>query len=174
MQRAPVLLHKTVMVTFMLDRVLELFPDARFVHLFRDGRAVAASLLLKDRDKREHARYREANLETSPDELLVRYAAHWQAHLLALEEAARRHRWHERGVLHEMSYEGLCADPRRELSALADFMGIAREPFTRRQFDDIKNTNHKSRTTIPAATLARMNEVAATALAAKGYSAEVR
>ncbi len=174
LQRADVFLNKTVMVTFMLDHVVELFPDARFIHLFRDGRAVAASWVIKDREKLQAGAYQRRGITYTDEQLLERYAAHWQQHVLALEASAARHRWRERGMLHELSYEQLCAEPRRELAALARFMGVAEAPFLEAELDGIKDTNFKSRATVNGPTLERVNQLAAEALALKGYGVDIK
>ena len=174
LQRGSVFLNKMVMVTFMLDKVVELFPDARFIHLYRDGRAVAASWAIKDKEKVQQNRYRERGIEYSDDQLLEQYAKHWQAHVLALEAAAAKHRWRQHGKLHELSYEALCADPRKELIALAAFMGVSERPFLEGDLREIKNTNFKSRETVQGLALEKLNRVAAEGLALKGYGADIR
>jgi hypothetical protein len=101
--------------------------------------------------------------------LLAQFASHWRDHLLALDAAATRHRWRERGLLHELSYEQLCDDPRRELAALADFMAIDARPLLDGDLGAIRNQNAKSRSMVHGALLERVNQIAAPALAAKGY-----
>ncbi len=41
-------LNKSVLVTFMVDKIRELLPDSRFLHVCRDGRAVALSAARKE------------------------------------------------------------------------------------------------------------------------------
>ena len=36
-------LNESAMIVFMIPYILELFPEARFIHMYRDGRAVAFS-----------------------------------------------------------------------------------------------------------------------------------
>ncbi len=75
------------------------FPDARFVVLVRDPRAVALAT----------QKWRAAPLE-----LLL---AHWQAaHLAALSQMA--------GDCHVVRYEDFCADPETELQRIAAFCGL--------------------------------------------------
>ena len=46
--RGRYLVNKSIMITFMVEYVLDVFPDARFIHLLRDGRSVALSFAQKD------------------------------------------------------------------------------------------------------------------------------
>jgi hypothetical protein len=173
MARGAVFLNKSVMINFMLDRVIELFPGARFVHLFRDGRAVAASWVLKDRDKLASRSFREKLTAPGEDKLLEEYLACWQATLLAIADADRRHGLTAAGRLHELGYEELCADPRARLADLARFIGVSEQPFLAGDLGDIRNTNTKSRDSYSADRLARLNELAREGLAAKGYGPQI-
>jgi len=171
--RRRLFLNKTVMVTFMLDKVLALFPSAKLVHLYRDGRAVALSMLVKEAAKVSGSRYAEKGYRYERDALLDMYAKHWQDHILALAEADRRHGLTGRGRLFELSYEGLCRDPHTTVVALADYLGISAAPFTSGDLAGIRNTNYKSKQSLSADALARLNRLAAPGLAAKAYGAEI-
>ena len=83
----------------------QLFPDCRLIHLVRDPRAVAASLLPLDWGPH------------SPDGV----AALWTqrlAHGLALEEALPDR-------IRRVRYEDLCREPERTLAQLAGWLGLA-------------------------------------------------
>jgi hypothetical protein len=172
--RAPVLLVKSVMVTFMIDELLAWFPDARFVHLYRDGRAVAASWLIKDRHKLDAPRAQAAGLTLSDDELLDAYLAYWQASIAAVEQADARHGLTASGRLHELTYEALCADPRGQLAALARFMGVAEAPFVEADLSAVRSSNRKSREQLGEGTKARLWAAAGETLRRRGYGEEIR
>jgi hypothetical protein len=96
--------EKTPGYTFHLDFVDELFPEAQYVHLIRDGREVAASF-------RERWGYM-AGLRAANSvwrESIVRARA--------FGEQLAAHRYHE------LRYEALVADPERELRSLLAFLG---------------------------------------------------
>jgi hypothetical protein len=79
------------------------FPEARFVHVVRDGRDVALSLL---------------EVPWGPD-TIEEAAAHWRRRVLEGHDAglpADRYR--------ELRYEALVADPEAELRALARWLGL--------------------------------------------------
>jgi Sulfotransferase family len=170
--RRPVFLNKSVMVTFMIDRIVELFPDARFIQLHRDGRAVALSWVKKEARKLEHPRYRDYGIDGDDRELMETYIRYWQAHVLHIDEAVERLGLRRDGRYFEMSYEGLCAAPQAELGRLADFMGIAAGPFTEADLSHIRNMNHKAQAELGDA-LGPLTEAGREALAAKGHGAEV-
>jgi hypothetical protein len=171
--RRPVFLHKSVMITFMLDRVLEIFPDARFIHLPRDGRAVALSCLVKDRAKLAHPRYRERGYVYDDGDLLELYIRHWQDHVRAIAEADARMSLRERGRLFELSYEELCADPHAGLARLAAYMGISAAAFAAADVSAVRSANGKARRDLPAPMVERLTHAASWALAELGYGDEI-
>ena len=89
--------------------LLGLFPQAKFVHLVRDGRAVAASVM---------------PLDWGPN-TIIRAARWWvesTAHGLAAENE-----W-GRGVVLRVRYEDLVTDPQAALLRLCEFLGIEFHP----------------------------------------------
>jgi hypothetical protein len=87
-----------------VDLLRELFPDAQFVHLVRDGRDCVASL----------KRMRWWHHGTTGA------VATWVHAIDCADRAARRL---PDGTWHEVRYEDLVADPKRELAALCTFLG---------------------------------------------------
>lgn len=170
--RRPVFLAKTVTVSFMLDTVLRVFPDAKFIHMVRDGRAVALSWVAKNRDKLKLPRFVEKGIWHTEDELLEIYVRYWQAHVLAIDNTRRR-----LGLTpdryHEMRYEDVCEDPATAMTSLAAFMQISPEPFARASFEHIRNSNGKAGATLVGERLARLNATGAVALASRGYGSAI-
>ena len=165
LRRGRCFVNKSVMIHFMLPTVARWFPEARFLHLFRDGRAVALS-----RAKRLISRADEApNLpnQRSLDELLDESARYWRLSILAIEEAAPDLAAEDRYM--EISYEELCADPPRALQRIAECMGINTVPFQDLDPAACENRNHKFRNELDAATVDRMSQIMQPALAGKGY-----
>lgn len=96
-----------------------LWPEARFVHLVRDGRDVALSLLDWSRAQR--------SLRAAPwnEDPVVSTALFWESHVRLAREAApalgpRRYL--------EIRYERLVADPETECRRLCDFLELAYDP----------------------------------------------
>jgi Sulfotransferase family len=95
--------------TLHLDFINELFPDAQYVHLIRDGRDVVASY-------RDRWGYRAAlRAANSIWPAFVRTARAFGASL-----PAERY--------HELRYEALVADPEATMRALLGFLGEAWDP----------------------------------------------
>ncbi len=90
-------------------KLLQAFPDARFIHLVRDGRAVAASIM---------------PLDWGPNDAVsaARYWMQWLAPGLAAELVYGPER------VMRVRYEDILADPRGQLDRMAAFIGLDVEP----------------------------------------------
>jgi hypothetical protein len=104
-----------------LDFVTEFLPDARYIHITRDGRDVAMSQLAKKgrffHDLREYRRLSYANV--------FRRWVEWEQKVRAtLYRGGLK-------VVH-LRYEDLIADPERELRRIMDFLGL---PFEHAMLD---------------------------------------
>jgi len=85
--------------------LFELFPDAQLIHIVRDGRAIAASVM---------------KLDWGPNE--PHLAAPWWAHRLAFGLAAESCFGPERVA--RVRYEDLILEPQATLEALTEFLGL--------------------------------------------------
>lgn len=131
------LVVKSAMLTFLCARLLELYPRARFIFLFRDGEATTRSWVAKDYKKKwsaTHTRDEYAHI-------VREFWAETMEHMSQLEKA---------GVLDDtnirrVQYEDLCSNPGAVLTELAHFMGIEPDGYS---FDvgSIKNLNCRHRT----------------------------
>jgi hypothetical protein len=90
-----------------MDRIQAILPEARFVHVIRDGRDVALS--------RRSMRWRQDSLAQS--------ARQWRRHV-------RRGRRQARGLRHylEVRYEALVLAPEETLSAVCEFVELPWDP----------------------------------------------
>lgn len=96
--------EKTPGYTFHLDFIDELFPDAQYLHVIRDGRDVVASF----RDRWGYrAGLRAAN-------------SVWRESVLRAREFGARL---PDGRYHELRYEALVAEPETQMRALLAFLG---------------------------------------------------
>jgi sulfotransferase family protein len=96
-----------------------LWPQARFVHLIRDGRDVGLSV--RDWDKEIKSVTRISTFEEDP----VSAIALWWRQLVRLGREAGADL--PEGLYHEVRYEGLVAAPAEECQKLCDFLGVPYE-----------------------------------------------
>lgn len=95
---------KTPRNTHHMDRLIAVFPDARFIHALRDGVDVVYSVLVKD-----------------AGEVSLDYAARrWAARVSAARKFARRYP----DSCHEVRYEALVNDPVATVERLCQFLGV--------------------------------------------------
>jgi hypothetical protein len=105
------LIERTPWHVYDLDLIGEIYPDARVIHIIRDGRAVARSLLAKD---------------WGPD-TMEEAAEEWRSSVAAgrREGAAFGERYRE------VSYERLLADPGAGVDGLFEWLGLELDPDAR-------------------------------------------
>jgi hypothetical protein len=118
---------KTPIYASYIDLIHGLFPQAQFLHIIRDGRDAALSML----DKYER------------DELHVDIffaARNWVRRIRSAQAAGSRI---GPKLYHELRYEGLIEDPEGELRAVCAFLGETYEP-------GMIEYHHAARERIPA------------------------
>jgi len=101
---------KTPIYTSYIGLLARIFPEARFVHLIRDGRDVALSMVNKWGSQEFHI---DAYFAARSWVRRIRHARAASAQLLP-------------GRYYELRYDALVAAPEHELRALCDFLG---EPY---------------------------------------------
>jgi hypothetical protein len=129
------LVHKSAMITFLLPQILRLFPDARFCHIYRSGPPVVESLVKKDWQKYSDRFGDQASFRAA-------CARYWNDCILEIERQNKALQLGARGSLLELSYEGLCADPRGAYSRLASFLDIRVDAYTFNP-DNIRSQDYK-------------------------------
>lgn len=147
-----------------------LFPEARFVVVCRDGRAVARSLLTVDRWPDVHVwwwdgtprQWAEAGLD--PVELAAR---HWVEEVRAIEEGLVG--LPRKRVL-RVTYEALTRSPLDVLSGVAVFSGLGDDPAWREELETVRFP-HRTRVGPRIAADPRIGEIQADTLHALGYPA---
>ncbi len=163
--------NKSVMITFMITEILEIFPDARFLHLVRDGRAVAFSFAHHERRliDRFPDKYAKNGFDLPFEQLLDHFALYWKRHIMEIELRRRNFDPDGRHRLHELRYEELCADPSRQLGYIGQFLGVAPEGFRDIGYANVRNQNHKYAAALDSETVARLTSIMEPELSLKGY-----
>ncbi len=125
---------KSAQLSHSVDAIEEVFPNARFLHLYRHGLPVVRSYVEKEFDK-----YRRAGVVSSPGEFARHVAGYWNEVMIELEQ--QRKRLGPRRF-HAFSYESLCDNPHATLREVAGFLGLEMEGF-RYPLEMIANQNMK-------------------------------
>ena len=151
-----------------LELIDRMFPDARYVHLIRDGRAVANSMVREPWWPDMQVWWLGKRVrEWDQGHPVVLAALYWQ-HTL---EEIRRHaeRFSERYI--EVRYEELAADTPRVMAGIARFSGLGTDAaHTKMLPATLPNMNHKWRTKLTPEQQAAMLAAVGPALARLGYA----
>jgi omega-hydroxy-beta-dihydromenaquinone-9 sulfotransferase len=126
----------------------EIFPDARFIHVLRDGRAVASSLLHVSFWKGWHGpqSWRAGLLSPEDQALWESYdrsftalaGIEWRIQMRAMEAARRAI---DASLFHEVKYESFCEEPVEHFRRVLDFVEI---PWTEDFEEEIRAASIKS------------------------------
>jgi hypothetical protein len=171
--RKPAFVNKSPINTFRLVEILDIFPDARIIHIVRDGRAVSVSYTHKLFQKmRAHPeQYESADLIQPFDQLVVRLAAFWKANL---EEVTRQDQalgMTRRGILLELTYEDLCDDRSAALHRVCRFVGLNPNRFgPRLGREPVTSRNDKWKTDVNPDLLDRMVSAMEPLFSQRGYA----
>jgi hypothetical protein len=167
-----VFLNKSVMVTFMIPHLLQLFPEAKLIHLVRDGRAVALSYAQKEQEKIKQAEtiYHQKGYAPDFDQLLETFARHWQDHIVEIERQKAELMLAEARLL-EISYEGLCASATfvSEVTRLCNFVGVPFASLPLSKTVPFRNVNYKVKETLSSAQYEQLTQATGAKLKQKGY-----
>jgi hypothetical protein len=173
-QGTPFFLHK--FAGWPRARLLnEVFPDARFVHVFRDGRAVANSLLQTSwwPGYRGAAAWPYGPLPPGPPEARQSFVGlaglTWATLIDAFADTAREipaDRWLE------VRYEDFVHEPRGQLRGIVDFCGLTWDAAFEREFSRVPVTAgraHAFRSDLDPAKVAMLDDLLGTRLHRLGY-----
>lgn len=157
----------------------EIFPDAKFIHVYRDGRAVVNSMLHVFFWSGWHgpSGWRWGELSPAQRKKWVEYdrsfvalaAIEWEMLMAAQEQA--KHRIASEDLL-EIRYEDMCADPVATLQHAIAFSDLAWSP----SFESVvrntsfANTNHKWRKQLSEAQQNILEECLSDTLRDYGYA----
>jgi len=164
-----VFINKTPMNTFKIPYLLEMFPNAKFINIYRDGRAVTLSYFKKTYSKllEKEKMYKSKGYFFGKDELLNILAKFWVEHLKEVEK--------QRGVLdiedrmYEVSYENFCNNPKGELSGLYDFINLKASRSGIKKTPIIKNMNYKYKEELSKKQIESITEIMTEMLENRGY-----
>lgn len=140
---AKVVLNKSAMLCFMLPQLVTWFPDAKFIHLVRDGRAVAFSRATKEHAKMtQHSEtYIERGFWRNFSDLLGDVAIAWTESLFEVQRTDQELGLTDNRRMLTLKYEDLCADPEAVIRTLFRFIELEHD--VKLPAFDTKNQNQK-------------------------------
>ena len=121
--QSKVILTKSAMISFMIPKILDIFPDARFLHIYRYGPSVLESYFKKNFGKYSRHIYTERDYRLC-------CAKYWNACIMEIEKRKDEFSLEAKGRLIEFSYEGLCKNPTDVLNAITAFLGVKSKGFS--------------------------------------------
>lgn len=141
---------KTPWYVLNINDILRLFPDAQFVHIIRDGRDCALSLIERPWGPRNV--YKAANA--------------WKSAVIAGLEQGRKL---PEGKYIEIRYEKVLVNPEEELEKLFSFIGEPLSQSILREFSFKKNNYYKWKTKMSTINKQLFERVAGELLESLGY-----
>ncbi len=127
LQRKPSFLNKSPYNTFRIPYLLEMFPKARFIHIFRDGRAAAYSHAIKltqENKLQEWPEPQQTLFTESFEELVVWLAGFWKSCIKEVTQQDKALGLTERGIMIELNYEELCSNVSDTLDHICHFIDL--------------------------------------------------
>jgi omega-hydroxy-beta-dihydromenaquinone-9 sulfotransferase len=167
----PWFLNKTPLNTYRVPQLLEIFPDARFIHLVRDGRAVVQSYTRK-----EYSKFLEMPQAFAPynvyksEDISRSLADFWQQSLDIVHADDEKLGLTQEGRMIEIQYEHLCDNMRGTLENICQFIGISGNDFAPTVWQiETKSQNHKWKDSLSAALIADIHQRMDKGLREQGY-----
>jgi len=124
---------KSAMISFMIPKVRDIFPNARFIHIYRNAPSVVRSYVEKNFGKYSYYTY-------DKKEYIKYCAKYWNDCILEIDKQKKL--LLEKVSFFEFSYEELCNEPNKIITKLASFINVESDNFT---FDisKISSQNYK-------------------------------
>jgi Sulfotransferase family len=173
LSRKPYFLNKAPSNTFRIPNLLRMFPEARFIHLVRDGRAVGYSYALKEYVKMQEApdSYQAMGLQISFEDLAVQLGTFWKKNIEEVDRQNEALELTRKGILIELTYEELCNNTGEVLSRICRYLGLETSRFAPALKQELRVTtrNQKWQQALDAHLITRMVTAMEPVLTAKGY-----
>lgn len=165
-------LNKAPANVWRIPFLLEHFPNAKLIHLIRDGRAVVNSHFVRLWPGMESNPdyHRRMGILFSYEELAERLGAFWLANMREVAHQNATLNLVERGIMLEVRYEQLAADPRGTLERISEHTGLVVDRFRPSVYDiRIDNRNYKWKEHMRPEAIERMTAAMEPLLSQVGY-----
>lgn len=129
------LIVKSAMISFLIPKIVEIFPNARFIHIYRSGPSVVESYMNKNFGT--YSKYVFAE-----DEYRLYCARYWNDCILEIERVKTSLSLQQKNAYFELGYEDFCSNIKGYLDGLARYLGVGEGAFS---FDisTIRSQNYK-------------------------------
>jgi hypothetical protein len=164
-------LNKSPMNTFKISYITEIFPDASFIHVYRDGRAVVYSYMQKERQKmiQMPKPYKKKGFYYEEDELLEILGKFWVAHITEIERQNKIFILKRKTSILEICYENFCEHPQIELNKIFKFVKVNEKRIDLSELPDIQNRNYKFQQNLSKGQINKITSIMKDTLVTKGY-----
>lgn len=169
LSRKKIFLNKTPMNTFKIPYILDIFPGSKFIHIYRDGRAVSYSYQKKEYNKmiENPEPYKSTGHFYNDKTLLEMMAKSWVDHIMEVEK--QKQELGQKFIVFELSYEKFCENPPEMMNEIYDFLEIDKNRTEIQKFPTIKNMNFKYKNDLNEDVIRKLNRIMRSALIKKGY-----
>jgi hypothetical protein len=166
--RRKFLIIDSAMIAMLLPSLSLLFPDAKFIHVYRDGRI--ASFLAAERQYKKYLHHPEAYHGVglrfgALDEVYELMARHW-VEVIEAVDMFRINSTNTSSRMLELSYEEFCASPSQQTARILEFIGAAPISLDAKR---VTNRNSHDFERIPKQNGERVQSILTGTLASKGY-----
>ena len=167
-----VFLNESSMTVFLIPYIFEKFPNARLIHIVRDGRAVAIASArnLHQQIERDFEVFHKLGLAYPYDGLIKILAEHWNQNVEEVEKQKVALDLEKKQLLYELRYEDFCQQPNFYLSQIASFMGISTEVYQRTDYSKLTNMNHEYNVDLDVEAMKALNRSMSPHLKRLGYA----
>ncbi len=157
------------MNNFMLKKMLEMYPKAKFVYLVRNGWSVALSYQKKELEKYSHPIYRKYIDLDDLERVREIHAKYWNDTILRVEEDKKKY-FSDSNFL-EIRYENLVAKPEETIKEILSFIGLSYSDNSnfRAAVAGVTDKNYKAKSELDPLELAELEKIMSPALSLKGY-----
>lgn len=108
---------KSAMISFMIPKILDMYPEASFIHIFRNGPSVVNSYVKKNYSKYD-------NFELPKKEYCVACANYWESCIIEIEEMVKKYDLKKNNQILQFSYESLCNNTGKVLDQIRGYLDL--------------------------------------------------
>jgi len=162
------LVIESAMIAFLIPQLIELFPDARFIHIYRDGRVVSYLAAKKEAERmdKDPEPYKKTGFYCeSFDDLLCQMANYWKLTMKEVDQKVKGDIVDSNRIM-ELSYEDFCSNPEELMQSLCNFIGVPGHSFSNSM---LENKNDMDLQEISKNEYSLLNELLSPVLEFRGY-----